>query len=114
MFKTSSKTPALVDITLDRIGHVIAVGLGNALEEHGLAHHRADATHLEHQPLQRLGALLRVVAQEHVVFFGEVPKDRARFEDRKIVVPPIDDGRDAAVRVELQIVWRLLLFLRRS
>ena len=102
---------ALIDIALDREGVLFAVRRGDALEVHRLAHHRADAAHLKHQPLQRFRPRLGVRRQETAVFFGEIPKDRAGFEHGEVAVRPVDDGRNAPVRIELQIVGRFLFAL---
>ncbi|EWS62417.1 hypothetical protein Y695_04356 [Hydrogenophaga sp. T4] len=84
--------------------------LGKVAEEHiGLAHHRPDAAHLEHQPLQHARAALGVRGHEAAGLFGQVDQAGARFEHRKIVGLVVDDGRDAAVGVDGQESGRLLL-----
>lgn len=79
-------------------------------EEHvGLAHHGADAAHLEHEPLQRARAALRVGGQQAAGPLGEVDEDGAGFEHGEVPRVVIDDGGDAAVRVDAEVVRRFLL-----
>jgi hypothetical protein len=81
----------------------------------GLAEHRADAAHLEHQPLQ--GLVLAAVAsrQEAAGLAGEVDQDGAGFhhlDGLAVGAVGVDDGRDLAVRVDGDEGRRELLALR--
>ncbi len=70
-----------------------------------LAEHRADAAHLEHQPLERLVAAAQVGGQKAAGLGGEVDEDRARFEQRdrpSVRAVGIDDRRDLVVRADGQ------------
>jgi hypothetical protein len=63
------------------------------------AHHRPDAAHLEHQPLDDPAAALRIGGHQKSRLFRKIDHDRPGFEHRE---PIVDNGRDAAVGVEHQ------------
>src|SRR5258706_147518 len=67
-----------VDRVLDLLGRV-------AEEDVGLTLHRADARHLEHQPLQRDRAGLRLRRQQLAGALRQIEEDRARL-DREVAV----------------------------
>jgi hypothetical protein len=73
-----------------------------AVEDVGLPHHGADAAHLEHQPLDGLGAALGILRQQLAGFLRQIEQDGAGFEHGEVTVIPIDDGRDAAIGVDGQ------------
>ena len=56
---------------------VLIVATGEFVEKPHLTEHRADAAHLEHEPLQRLVARGRVLRDEAARLLREVPEDRA-------------------------------------
>ena len=76
----------------------------------GLALQRPDATHLKHQPLQDARAALGVGQPKRVGLFRQIHQDRVGLEHREIVGRAVDDGRDAAVAIDLE-ERRLLLAL---
>jgi hypothetical protein len=99
----------LADVAIART-LVLEILAGELVEEADLAEHRADPRHLEHQPLQRLVALVR--QEKLAALFGEVEKDRAGFEQRQRLsarTARIDDRRDLAVRVERAEFRRVLV-----
>jgi hypothetical protein len=95
---------ALIAVDRDRnpLGQV-------AIEDVGLAHHRADAGHLEHEPLHDERAAARVGRHQPAGLFGEVDEDRAGLEHGEVVRVVVDQGRDAAVRVDREVPVLLLL-----
>ena len=71
------------------------------------AEHGADVSHLEHEPLQRVVALARVLWQELAGLLGQVPQDRARLHHR--VAPAawsvgVDNRRDLVVGAQFQVL----------
>jgi len=69
-------------------------------EDVGLAHHRAEAAHLEHQPLQDSAAALLVRGHEPSRLLGEVDQDGAALEHGEVVIAAVDDGGDAGIGVD--------------
>jgi hypothetical protein len=70
---------------------------------HGLAKSRADASELDHQPLDDVVAFGGVRGQEAAELLGEVHQDRARLEHRVgLAARPlvIDDHRNLAVGID--------------
>ena len=85
-----------VDRVLELVGRVDA-------EVMGLSEHRADAAHLEHQPLQHFVSRGDRFGHEAASLGSEVDEDRARFEQRKRLAfgsVGVDDGRDLVVRAD--------------
>lgn len=72
-------------------------------------------THGEEDPLEQLAVMVgvRVPVERElvllVVVLLEVKQDRCRFENGEVVARAVDEGRDPAVRVQLDEPW---LFLR--
>ena len=92
----------LVAVAIDRVGDLLRRVEPEVM---GLAQHRPDAAHLEHQPLQRLVAAAQVGGQEAPGLGGQIDQDRARLEQRdRLAVGPvgIDDRRDLVVRADRQ------------
>ena len=92
----------LVAVAVDRVRNLL--GRVDA-EVVRLAEHRADARHLEHQPLERAPAAAHVGRQESAGLGREVHQDRARLEqgDRRAVgAVGVDDRRDLVVRADRQ------------
>ena len=82
------------------------------MEETELTKHRPDAAHLEHQPLDRLVALRRVLRQELPRFFGQVDQNRAGLEQRQRLAAGaigVEDGRNLVVGVEREKFRRHLV-----
>jgi hypothetical protein len=75
----------------------------------GLAHHRADTAHLEHQPLQHQRAALCVRRHQVAGLFRQIDQDCAGLEDGEVAGVAIDDRRNPAVRIDRNEP-RLLLF----
>jgi hypothetical protein len=78
-----------------------ALGLQQELVH--LAGHRAEATHLPHQPLGDRNLLARIRAGEPAGLGGEIEQDRPAFEHadgRAIGAVGIDDGGDLVVRAD--------------
>ena len=88
-------------------------GLASELvEETHLAEHRADAAHLEHEPLQRLELARVVLGHELAALAREVDQNRARFEQREwlaVGTVGVEDRGDLVVRVERQELGRHLV-----
>src|SRR5262245_55608432 len=82
-----------------------------AVEDVGLPHHRPDAAHLEHEPLDRARAALAVLRQQAPGLLGQVDQDRAGLEDREIALVPVDGGGNPPVRVDGEEPGLLLLEL---
>src|SRR5690606_20759380 len=102
------ETAHLALITFDRVRDL----LGRVAVEHvGLAHHRPDAAHLEHEPLDHARASLRIRRHQLSGLLGEVDQNRARLEHDEVVLVVVDDRRNAAVRIQLEVPRFLLLFL---
>src|SRR4030095_2279621 len=80
-----------------------------AVEDIGLAHHRPDTAHLEHQPLDDQGPPLAIRGQELPRLLGEVDHDGARLEDGEVVRVAVDDGRNATIRVDAEELGLLLV-----
>ena len=95
-----------VDGRLDFLGKI-------AIEDVRLSHHRPDAGHLEHEPLQHQRSTLAVRGQQSSGLFGQVHEDRPGFEDGEVACPVIDDGRDPAVWTDRQEPGLLLLARRK-
>ena len=108
-------------------GLIALDGVGNLFwcvaEKHvGLPLHGPDTAHLEHQPLHHLRTGQRLAGQKATVLFGEVQQNGARFEHRKAAAAiagvgidlAVNDGRDAPVGVELQVVRQFLIALRQA
>ena len=95
-------------ITVDRVRNALR---RVAVEDVRLPHHRPDAAHLEHQPLDHERAAFDVGRQQLPGLLGEIDHDRARLEHREAAVVVIDDRRDAAVRIDLEVPRLLLLAL---
>ncbi len=84
--------------------------LREVAEEHvRLSHHRADAAHLEHEPLHHQRTALRVGGQQPAGLLGEVDQDRAGLEHCEVAGLAIDDGGDAAVGRNPEELRALLL-----
>src|SRR5690606_12455201 len=95
-------------IALDRVRNL----LGRVtVKDVRLAHHRAHPYHLEHEPLADHRAALAIRRHQLAGLLREVHQDRAGLEDDEAVLVMIDNRRDAAVRVELEIPRLLLLLL---
>src|SRR5262245_7597671 len=91
---------------------VLAAGRREHLEMSPLAEHRADARHLDHQPLDDLVFFRGILRQELPGLLGKVEQDRARLEHRvwlsaRALV--IDDGGNLVVRIDLQELGLVLL-----
>ena len=82
-------------------------------EDVGLAHHRADPAHLEHEPLHDDRASLRVGRHQPPRLLGEVNENRAGLEHGEIVEFAIHDGGDAPVGADLQEFRAPLLEFRK-
>src|SRR5437667_11561996 len=70
-----------------------------------LPHHRADRTHLEHQPLQRDVLSANVAGQQLPCFSRQINENRSRLEDRdRLSVRPVavHDRGDLVVRADSQ------------
>ena len=67
-----------------------------------LAHHRADAAHLKHQPLQHNRATFGIVGHEAPSLLGEINQNCARFKYCKIVCRTVNDRWDATIGINLQ------------
>src|SRR3546814_10128319 len=83
----------LAAIAFDRIGMAV---LGIMGEMRLLPEHRADARHLEHQPLPAERALHRVFGEETAGLLREIEQDRARLpqhEARTLRAFVVDDHR---------------------
>src|SRR5690606_23704827 len=102
------EAPHLTLVPLDRVRDLLR---RIAVEDIGLTHHRPDPAHLEHEPLDDQRASLRIARHQLPGLLREIDQDRARFEDDETVLVVVDDGRDAAVRIELAIPRLLLLLL---
>jgi hypothetical protein len=59
---------------------VFIVFAGKLVEETELTKHRADAAHLEHQPLDRLVALRRILRDAVAGLFGQANQNRTGYE----------------------------------
>jgi len=73
------------------------------MKETELTEHRANAAHLEHEPLNSLVAGGRIPRQELAALLGEIDQDRAGFKQRQRLparTVGIEDGRDLAVGTE--------------
>ena len=103
---------AAVDHAVEAVG-LVAIAVAGVLdvlwrilqEMVRLAEHRADAAHLEHQPLQHAVAPARIGRQELAGLLGEVDQDRAGFEHRDrlaVGAVGIDHGRHLVVRRDLE------------
>src|SRR5271166_2493631 len=92
------KPTALILIAVDG-GLVDLVPI--AEENVSLSHHGADATHLEHQPLQGAAPSLLIGRQKPAGFFREINHDRAGLKDGKIVLVTVYDGRDTPIWINL-------------
>ena len=90
---------------------VLDLGAGEFHEEPELAEHRADAAHLEHQPLDHARAAFDVGRHELAGLLGEIDHDRAGLEDGEVVRIVIDDRGDAAVRIDREVPGLFLLVL---
>jgi hypothetical protein len=77
-------------------------------EEIGLAHHRPQSAHLQHQPLQSFRTALAVAGQQLPGFFRQPEQNGARFHHGKVIV---DQARHLAVGVQFQELRPLLLAL---
>ncbi|MNE31542.1 hypothetical protein D3C80_1251150 [compost metagenome] len=94
-------------VTVDRALQL----LREVTEEHiGLALHRTDSAHLEHQPLQHQRTALEILRQQLPGQLGEVDQDGAGLEHGEVAVVAVDDGRDPAIGVDLEKLRGLLLF----
>jgi len=72
-----------------------------------LTEHRADMPHLEHQPLQSVVALARILGQELFGFLREIEQNRIGFHHgvRAATRPfGIHDCRDLVVRAQFQVL----------
>ena len=82
-----------------------------AKEHIGLPHHRPDAAHLEHEPLQHARAALGIGGHELAGFLGQINQASTRLEHRKVIGLAVHDGGDAAIGADGQKVRQLLLAL---
>ncbi len=98
-----------LDLTLVAVDRGLDLLREVAEEDVGLAHHRTDAAHLEHQPLQHARAPPGVLRHQPAGLLGEVDEDRARLEDREVALVVVDDRRDATVGVDGEEPGLLLL-----
>ena len=83
----------LVGVAVDGVGDLLGRIDAKVVR---LTEHRADAAHLEHQPLQHLVLATRRRRQKAPALAGQVEQDRARFEERDrlaVGAVGIDDGR---------------------
>ena len=80
-----------------------------AIEDVGLPHHGTDPAHLEHQPLDGLGATLGICRQQLARLLRQIEEDGAGLEHGEITIIPIDDGRDTTVGVDGQKLGLLLI-----
>ena len=97
------KPRRLCDISRFRAG-ILDVFPGEMVEKSDLPEHRADAAHLEHQPLDGLIALCPG-ADQRAGLVGQIDQDRARLEQRqRRAARPVgvDDGGDLVVGVQRQ------------
>jgi hypothetical protein len=102
----AEQAPHLTLVAVDRKRDL----LRQVAEEHvGLAHHRADARHLEHQPLDHERAPLRVRGHQPPGLLGKVNEDRTGLEHREVAGLAVHDRRDAPVRADRQELGALLL-----
>ncbi|MNL27199.1 hypothetical protein D3C87_1487730 [compost metagenome] len=82
---------------------VFVVLAGEFVEKPELAEHRANAAHLEHQPLDRFVARCRLLGQQLSALVGQVDQDRPGFEQcQRLVVRTVgvEDRRDLVVGIE--------------
>ncbi len=82
---------------------VLVVLARKLMKETELTEHRANAAHLEHEPLNSLVAGGRIPRQELAALLGEIDQDRTGFKQRQRLPPRtvgIEDGRDLAVGIE--------------
>src|SRR5262245_28502298 len=85
------QTATLTVITIDRVWNL----LRRVAEEYvRLPHHRTDARHLKHEPLDDERAPLRIVRHELAGLLREIHEDRAAFEHGEVAVAMIDDRWD--------------------
>src|SRR5690606_24965351 len=105
-------TGEVLDLSQTRIEHLVQapgfvlIAVDRALqffrkiteENVGLALHRANSAHLEHQPLQYQRAPLHVLGHQLPGLFRQIDKNRARFEYREVAIVTVNDGRNPAVR----------------
>ncbi len=85
-----------------------------AKEHIRLTHHRTDASDLEEQPLQNQALPLGIGRQQRARLLGQIDHDRPGFEHGEVVGVAVDDGGDAAVGIDRDVPWLLLLALRQG
>ncbi|CAM4851251.1 unnamed protein product [Rotaria magnacalcarata] len=83
-------------------GALVFVGLaGEFIEEAQLAEHRANARHLEHQPLNRFITCRRIFGEQLAGFFRQVDQDRAGLEHtNRLGAAVVHQRGDLRVRVD--------------
>src|SRR3546814_9396171 len=72
--------PGLVRVAVDGVGDLL---LRETPEVVRLPQHRAESSHLPHQPLQRLEACPRRLRQQAAALFRKIDQDRAALEQRE-------------------------------
>src|SRR5579872_5384132 len=88
------EAPRLVLVTVDDRRDLLRK---IAEEDIGLTLHRADAAHLQHQPLNDRRPRLSIAWQQACGLLGEIDKNGARLEHGEIFLIAVDDRWNASV-----------------